>query len=165
MPRPLSRRQSSTVLIGVALTLIALWSILPAAQGRPPSPKRATLKPISSIDGKDLYDAYCAQCHGSEGKGDGPAAAGLKAAPADLTQLAAKNGGKYNRTAVEAFIKGDRPGAWMVVDDRGKPMIMTANGPDEMPAWGIIFRYMWSDQPIVIRCGNLAQYIGKLQAK
>lgn len=32
--------------------------------------------------GKVLYKAYCAQCHGFTGKGDGPAAAGLEPKPA-----------------------------------------------------------------------------------
>lgn len=165
MPRPPFRWRSRAALIGAAIALVTLWSIQPAAQTPPPFPRRAPLKPISSVDGKDLYKAYCAQCHGPEGKGDGPAAAGLKTPPADLTQLAAKNGGKYDKKGVELFIKGDRPGTWLGGDDRGNPIIMTPNGPDEMPAWGLILRRMWPDEPLAIRCGNMAQYIGKLQAK
>ncbi len=164
MSRRTHWRQSGILLAGVTLALVALGSIEPAAQ-QSPSHNRAALRPISSVDGKDLYKVYCVQCHGSEGKGDGPAAAGLKTATADLTQLGAKNGGKFNKKGVEAFIKGDRPGGTLEVDARKRPVIMTANGPDEMPVWGILFRYMWPDEPIVIRCGNLAQYIGKLQAK
>jgi len=34
--------------------------------------------------GKVLYETYCAVCHGAEGKGDGPAAAGLNPKPANF---------------------------------------------------------------------------------
>lgn len=38
--------------------------------------------------GAELYQAQCAQCHGSLGRGDGPAAAGLDPVPANLTDAA-----------------------------------------------------------------------------
>lgn len=36
--------------------------------------------------GEQLYLNYCASCHGNEGAGDGPAAAALNPAPADLAE-------------------------------------------------------------------------------
>ena len=36
-------------------------------------------------DGKNLYATYCSACHGEKGKGDGMAAKGLPAKPADHT--------------------------------------------------------------------------------
>lgn len=36
-------------------------------------------------DGKALFDNNCASCHGTSGRGDGPAAKGLNPAPANLT--------------------------------------------------------------------------------
>ena len=36
-------------------------------------------------NGKTLYQTYCAPCHGSKGKGDGPASASLNPKPADHT--------------------------------------------------------------------------------
>lgn len=38
--------------------------------------------------GEELYLANCASCHGVQGRGDGPLAAGLARPPADLTLLA-----------------------------------------------------------------------------
>jgi mono/diheme cytochrome c family protein len=35
--------------------------------------------------GRELYGLYCLTCHGSEGKGDGPAAAALNPKPRDFT--------------------------------------------------------------------------------
>jgi putative copper export protein/mono/diheme cytochrome c family protein len=39
----------------------------------------------SIMAGAALYPANCTSCHGAEGRGDGPAAAGLAVPPADLT--------------------------------------------------------------------------------
>ena len=39
----------------------------------------------NQIDGKGLYTSYCSACHGDKGKGDGVAAKGLPAKPADHT--------------------------------------------------------------------------------
>ncbi len=53
----------------------------------------ASLEPVPewalSLDrGRDLYAAACASCHGAEGGGDGPAAAGQTPVPANLTDRA-----------------------------------------------------------------------------
>ncbi len=39
----------------------------------------------SILEGAALYPGHCAACHGTEGRGDGPLAAGLPVPPADLT--------------------------------------------------------------------------------
>jgi high-affinity iron transporter len=42
--------------------------------------------------GKKLYDAQCASCHGTTGKGDGKAGALLKPLPSDFTDATWKHG-------------------------------------------------------------------------
>jgi mono/diheme cytochrome c family protein len=48
-------------------------------------------QPVAGIDaadlgrGKELYATHCESCHGADGKGGGPAAAGLNPPPADFT--------------------------------------------------------------------------------
>jgi len=45
--------------------------------------------------GKSIYDAHCTECHGDEGRGDGPSAALLMPRPRDLTS------GKYKLRTTE----------------------------------------------------------------
>jgi mono/diheme cytochrome c family protein len=43
--------------------------------------------PASIAAGAQAYAAHCASCHGEQGRGDGPAAAGMSIPPADLTAV------------------------------------------------------------------------------
>ena len=56
--------------------------------------------------GGQLFQDNCSACHGSGGKGDGPAADGLRPQPADLTGLAARNGGVFPTAEVMSAIDG-----------------------------------------------------------
>ena len=48
-----------------------------------------TSLPARSDSAKDNYTAYCAKCHGPEGRGDGPSAGSLATKPQDYTDCAA----------------------------------------------------------------------------
>ncbi|MDB6176148.1 cytochrome c [Paracoccus sp. Z330] len=52
------------------------------------------------------YQQFCADCHGRDGKGDGALAASLDPRPADLTQIAARNGGSFPESRVMSHIDG-----------------------------------------------------------
>jgi len=58
--------------------------------------------------GKKDYETYCAECHGSDGKGNGPSASVIPMTPPppNLTQLAKKNGGKFPFDEVVDTIDG-----------------------------------------------------------
>jgi len=84
----------SALAFGPALLLAAC---LPLAQGADPS-------------GRDLYADYCAACHGTSGKGDGIAQAGLNPKAPDLTGLAARNDGTFPLVAVMAKVYGTADG-------------------------------------------------------
>ena len=76
--------------------------------------------------GKDLFMTHCAACHGTDGRGDGPAAASLKIGVSDLTLISKTHDGKFPRLWVIAFIDGEKP--------------IAAHGSREMPVWGRFFR-------------------------
>jgi mono/diheme cytochrome c family protein len=134
------------ILSGVSSGQEATSSRKPKAQVKKiPAP----YTPASS--GKAMYLAYCASCHGKDGKGVGPAASALKSAPTDLTQLAANNGGRFSENHVSETIKGDF----------GTP----SHGSKDMPVWGPIFASMGttSDGLMQLRVRNLTKYIASLQ--
>ncbi len=58
--------------------------------------------------GHEDYDAYCAECHGADGKGNGPGTRVLSMdpPPPDLTKIARNNGGKFPFDEVVAIIDG-----------------------------------------------------------
>lgn len=66
----------------------------------------AACQPQEPPTGAEDFAAYCSGCHGAGGKGDGALAGTLARKPADLTGLAARNGGAFPTTRVMAKIWG-----------------------------------------------------------
>ena len=56
--------------------------------------------------GADMYAVYCTSCHGKDARGTGPLADDLSVRPADLTRLAARNGGVFPYAPTMARIHG-----------------------------------------------------------
>ena len=142
---------------GLALAAVLSLSIVviasPQSQTEKPTVKRTTAQPISSVQGKDNFEAYCAVCHGKDGRGDGPAAPAMKTPVADLTAIAKKNGGKFSAVAVRDMIKGA---------DREMP----SHGSKDMPVWGPVFRSFSGDTNVAeLRVNNLVSYIESIQTK
>jgi mono/diheme cytochrome c family protein len=107
---------------------------------------------IYSVKGADLYQAYCAPCHGSGGKGDGPIALVLKTAPSDLTAITRRNHGVFPAKRLEIIIAADD--------------LIAAHGNREMPIWGPIFHQVEWDQDLgAVRLQNLIKYLESIQAK
>lgn len=108
---------------------------------------------IDSIQGPDLYKAYCASCHGAGAKGDGVMTASLKVKPSDLTRIAARNGGTFPLMRIESIISGE------VLPPAG-------HGSSQMPVWGPIFSHVERDQDLGrVRIDNLARYLREIQVK
>lgn len=115
--------------------------------------KHVPMKPTSAASGTEMYNSYCAVCHGKDGKGDGPAAKALKVRPADLTQLTTKNGGKFPAEKVANTIRGDAN--------------IPAHGSNEMPVWGSLFLHISQGHAaeVRLRVANLSKHIESMQAK
>ncbi len=87
----------------VSALSLGLFTLAAVAQQQHPAgahnhPDAAKMKnpvsasPASITAGKKLYDAQCASCHGTSGKGDGKAGALLKPLPSDLTDVDWRHG-------------------------------------------------------------------------
>lgn len=143
-----ARKNIWTILAVIAMAMMV------SAQDQPKTQiKHVTIKPTSAASGPDMYKTYCAVCHGTDGKGSGPAAEALKVPPSDLTSLAAKNGGKYPALRVAGVIRGESA--------------VAAHGSKDMPIWGSLFWTMSGGQEgeVQQRIANLTKYIETLQKK
>jgi mono/diheme cytochrome c family protein len=139
-------------LIGLFLLSVAVSCT--AGQEQPSKTiKHVPMKSVSPASGKQMFESYCASCHGADGKGGGPAASALKVPPADLTTLAQKNGGNFPSMKVSSTLQGDAD--------------LPAHGSKEMPVWGPLFRSVSGghESEVQQRIANLTKYIEGLQAK
>jgi mono/diheme cytochrome c family protein len=59
-------------------------------QRQTPEVKAVPYAAIQSVEGRENFTAYCAVCHGVDGRGNGPAAPAMKVPVPDLTTLAAR---------------------------------------------------------------------------
>ena len=137
------------------ILLIAVGSLLPAQRTIAPNQSAPSDAPalINSLQGANLYKSYCAACHGSDAKGNGPMSKSLRSAPSDLTRITARNGGSFPLVRVRNVISGEEaPGV--------------GHGTREMPVWGPIFSLVGPDQDLGrVRIDNLARYLESRQTK
>lgn len=118
-----------------------------------PEVKKTPIKQTSAASGKEMFVEYCAPCHGTEGKGNGPAAPAMKTPASDLTQLAKTHAGKYPADFVASTLRfGSGP---------------AAHGSADMPVWGPLFHSLdkHHDSAVQQRISNLVKHIETLQAK
>ena len=137
----------------IVLTSVIALVMTASAQKTKKEIKHVPITQTSPASGHEMYKTYCAVCHGTDGKGNGPAADALKVPPTDLTALAAKNGGKYPALKVSAVISGEEA--------------LPAHGSKDMPIWGHLFRSMSGghESEVQQRVANLNKYIETLQKK
>ncbi len=137
----------------IVLTISALAVAQQAPAQTPPVVKHVPIANAPSNSGKEMFKTYCAVCHGTDGKGNGPAASAMKVPPTDLTALAQKNGGKYPAAHVASVIRGQAT--------------LPSHGSQDMPIWGQLFSSISQGHEAQVqqRTTNLVTYIETLQAK
>jgi len=103
----------------------ALLGAVVAAADTPERQERddARFKNLMLSLGEREFTLHCAVCHGMDANGGGPAASALRTAPADLTRIAARRGGKFPDDEIAQKIDGR--------------FEVTAHGSREMPVWGV----------------------------
>lgn len=146
-------------LTAIALLMCSLGlsaQTAPAAatpQSSTPAIKHVPAPYTTPSSGKEMFNAYCASCHGTDAKGDGPAAPALKMPTTNLTTLTVKNGGTFPAAHVAAVIQGDA--------------MTPAHGSKDMPVWGPIFMSIGSHSKaeVQLRIRNLTTYLESLQVK
>lgn len=95
------------------LLALALWLL-------PMGPARSA--DYVAMPGKELYERFCAACHGVTGRGDGPVSKSFSVEVPDLTLIARRAGGTYPRERIVRIIDGRH--------------ILGAHGSRTMPVWG-----------------------------
>jgi mono/diheme cytochrome c family protein len=114
--------------------------------------KKTPAQPTTAISGRVLYRQYCAVCHAVDGKGAGPAAAALKQAPSDLTQMSRQNKGSFPEEQFLKIMNGEVP--------------TQAHGTAAMPIWGTEFRNATTNPTLAQdRIYSLMNFIEEMQVK
>jgi mono/diheme cytochrome c family protein len=117
-----------------------------------PKIEKTRIKYVSPASGKQMYDEYCAVCHGANAKGNGPAAAVLVPRPTDLTSLTSRNGGSFPKHQVR-YLLTDQD---FYHDQAGR----------DMPTWGPALKSLDKTHPDILglRVHNLMAYLETMQA-
>ena len=106
-----------------------------------------------NAQGSQLFRAYCASCHGPDGRGSGPMAGQLRRAPPDLTTFTQRNGGVFPGERVRRIIDGRE---------------VASHGDRTMPVWGDAFmrgREGLSEDAIRARIDAIVTYLQGIQRR
>ncbi len=140
--------RSSIRIVGGPYALAALLAGSEVAAQESPRPRKDA---VGAAVGATVYRTFCASCHGTTGKGDGPMARELKSRVPDITQLRKNNRGEYPFERV-----------LQTVDGRA---YLKGHGAD-MPVWGDSFRKTredYDDARVKERITQLVLFIETLQ--
>jgi mono/diheme cytochrome c family protein len=105
------------------LILLASLLFVPAAQGQSEPFNAFSLLDYS---GAEIFQRFCASCHGEAARGNGPVAANLNTFVPDLTGIAARNDGVF-------------PAARVIETIDGRAIAISSHGTRLMPVWGYEF--------------------------
>jgi mono/diheme cytochrome c family protein len=101
---------------------------------------------VLPVDGSNLYQHYCAACHGEEGHGNGPASRLVKSPVPDLTLIIVRDNG-FDPVHVQKHIEG-------------------AYAVDPMPDWHSVLRTTYdSDAMERLIARNLTVHVQGLQKR
>jgi mono/diheme cytochrome c family protein len=108
--------------------------------------------PVATDSGSEVFRTYCAVCHGTGGRGDGPLAEDLRVRPPDLALIAKRNAGRYPEDKVRRIIDGRT--------------LVKGHGGADMPVWGDAFRRAsdgYSEAKVKEKIDALVEYLRQIQ--
>jgi mono/diheme cytochrome c family protein len=111
---------------------------------------------LSAYSGSQLFQRFCASCHGKAAEGDGPVAASFKTLVPDLTTLAKRRGNQFPKDLVRRVIDGRE--------------IKLPHGTRDMPVWGREFAEaqgadVKAQQEAAAMIDRLVAYVESVQRK
>jgi nucleotide-binding universal stress UspA family protein len=112
---------AAAALLVAGLLMSPLGASVASAQDNPPPAQQMK----QTIRGSELFRTYCASCHGTTARGDGPLAEAMARRPSNLTEIAKRNGGQFPSEMVFRTIDGKQP--------------VRGHGGTDMPVWGDAF--------------------------
>jgi len=137
-----AKKHSLFVTVLLASSCVALAAASQATQRK--------IDLVAASRGETPFRVYCSSCHGKKALGDGPLAKDLKVTPANLTELAERNGGEFPYDMVVSTIEHGRA--------------VRGHGNKEMPAWGDAFELTaQSEAEAKAKIQQLANYLWSLQ--
>ena len=101
--------------------LIALTGLLVSSGAN----AQGLFETFADYTGGELFQRFCAACHGERAFGDGPVASSLAVMVPDLTRIAQRRGGPFPAAEVRDIIDGRT--------------LVIAHGTRYMPVWGYEF--------------------------
>lgn len=136
------RPDRASVIAGAALALLLVASC-PAEE-------------LSGYTGAQLYQRFCASCHGTRGLGDGPVAPSINSMVPDLTQITRRHGGDFPSDQLRRIIDGRA--------------VQPPHGTREMPVWGYEFRRAGASDAPGARSADqlvnrLVEYLRSIQSR
>jgi len=155
------RRTGSLVALAAALAIATPFARADK-QGQAPRPidpgtpgaAPAEDASIRGIAGAYTYKTQCASCHGADGRGEAPAAEGLRYHPPDLTLLARRHGGAFPFEKVVRIVDGREP--------------LKGHGGPDMPVWGDAFKNAdtgYDERRVKEKVRAVVEYLRTIQAR
>ena len=134
-------------LAGVVASLVIVGALLAPAVAAAQEHQQTTA-------GSEVFKQYCVACHGTSARGDGPLASSMLRKPANLTEIAKRNGGQFPSELVFETIDGRRK-------------VRGHGGPD-MPEWAEAFsksKEAGDAERVDAVIRSLVDYLGSIQLR